>query len=220
MSKYYVYIEFWGKKLKIQIECENELMVEDILKNKITIHKIEKGANPEPNFIVYFEFYGKKLKTKAAAASINEAVVNVKNKLEVIKIERIKELEIETLLEQPKIEIDCNTYYSMFNKRSRKFCILVIGDLTNYGYKTLELDINAHSWEISNVDNILTYEEIIESYDITTKGKDYSNMIFKNNSSDGRSFWLSPYGHIVILKRKLFERETQIKLYNSIGVRI
>jgi len=43
--EFIVYFEIFGKKLKVEIEADNEIHAENKIKNRIKFHKIEKKVN-------------------------------------------------------------------------------------------------------------------------------------------------------------------------------
>jgi len=44
MKNFMVYFEIFGKKMRCELSCNTKEEVENLIKNKIKIHKIEKSA--------------------------------------------------------------------------------------------------------------------------------------------------------------------------------
>lgn len=46
MPTFFVYVEFYGKKLKIELEADNEFRADNLVRSKIHILKIEQKKEP------------------------------------------------------------------------------------------------------------------------------------------------------------------------------
>jgi len=59
MKKYYVYVEFYGKKLKIEVEAENDFRAEMKVRSRLNIIEVEEKEPVQDDPVSFLkDFFG------------------------------------------------------------------------------------------------------------------------------------------------------------------